>query len=149
MPCVVQAAAELELPPLLDRSVLFTRAAAYGPVTAGGVPLYVRPSHRIGSHFSPQAGRAAAVLASAAGAPGDSRPPMVSTHGAAELGAALAAFLRAFPDKACLVQARRPLAGVETVCNASQAARITGTAAIVACSMQATADCHFWQARAA
>ena len=98
----------MELPPLLDRSVLFTRAAAYGPVTVGAVPLYVRPSHRIGSHFSPQAGRAAAAVAAAAGVPGNPRPSRVSTPGAAELGDALAAFLRAFPDKACLVQARTP-----------------------------------------
>lgn len=100
----------MELPPLLNRSVLFTRAATYGPVTSGAVPLYVRPSHRIGSHFSPQAGHAAAVLDAAAGAPGN--PCRVSTHGAAELGDALAAFLRAFPDKACLVQARKPQAGI-------------------------------------
>ncbi len=121
---LVQATAASELPPLLDRCVLFTRAAAYGPVTTGAVPLYVRPSHRIGSHFSPQAGRAAPVLAAAAGAPGNPRPSRVGTHGAAELGDALAAFLRAFPDKAGLVQVRsRRTDKSHTIC--IQAARIT------------------------
>ncbi len=101
--CVRPAQAPMEpaLPPLLDRSVLFTRAAAHG-APCDGPPAYASPSSRIGAHYSPAAAALCGAPGGPAPGPSDGRPE----PGAWGAGAALAAFLRAFPAKAGLIQVR-------------------------------------------